>query len=526
MSGDDLERVTWLLERSGDAALVTDPAGTIEYVNPAFEALTGYARSEALGRRPSILKSGRQPAEFYRGLWRTLRAGREFRGVFVNRRRDGALFHEEKAVRPLFGDDGRISHFMSSGRDVSERIAALEKLRHEATHDVLTGLTNRTLYLDRLEQALAHAARSGERIAVAVVDLDGFKAINDSLGHAAGDAALSVVAQRLRGCMRLSDTAARLGGDEFALLLHDAGDAARVTSAVVRACAEPAEWEGHRLGLSVSVGVSRYPDDASDAPALLRRADQAMYRAKREGGGRCCWDCGDAPVGAVAQPHEPGTGALGLLEREVPVLRRLLGPGDTLYRAGDRFCELHVLVVGMCKLFRVTSQGREELTSMHFKGDWLGFDGLAAERHTCTAVAADTGELWTVRYDALLRAAGRCPPLLALMHAAMARQNARERDAALAMHSLPADGRVAAFLCRWAEGLEHGGLRSDQLTLSATRAEIGGHVGLRLESVSRAMSHLERERLIRIGPHNRREIEIPSLAALRQFVHRAADGSR
>jgi diguanylate cyclase (GGDEF)-like protein/PAS domain S-box-containing protein len=531
MGGDNvLERVTWLLERSGDAALVTDSAGAIEYVNPAFEAMTGYAPPEVIGRTPAILKSGRQSAEFYRELWNTLRAGKEFRGVLLNRRRDGSLFHEEKTIRPLFDESGSLRHYLSSGRDVSLRMAALEKLRHDATHDALTDLPNRALYLDRLQQALAHAARSGERLAIAVIDVDGFKSINDEWGHEAGDAALQAIARRLHMCVRKADTAARLGGDEFALLLHDAGDAARVLHAVLQACTEPMHTRrGQAVPLSVSVGVSRYPDDARDAEALLRCADEAMYRAKREGGGRCRSndqaekDRRAARAGGLREPADSG---LALLEREVPVLRRMVRPGDSIYRAGEPFRDLHIMRVGLCKLYSVSAEGREELTTMLFKGDWLGFDGLADGQHTCSAMAADTGELWTVRYGTLLRAGLRNSALLAMMHTAMARQNARERDAALTMHALSADGRVAAFLCRWADELEHCGLRNDQITLPATRAEIGGHVGLRLESVSRAMSNLERERLIRFGSRNRRDIEIPNLPALRQYVRRIADGGR
>lgn len=523
-----LESATWLLERSGDAALITDPSGTIEYVNPAFEALTGYTRAQALGRTPAILKSGRLSAEFYEGLWRTLRAGKEFRGVLVNRRSDGVLFHEEKTIRPLFDEVGAIRHFMSSGRDVSQRIATLARLRHEATHDALTDLPNRSLFLGCVQRALAHAARSGERLAVAVIDLDGFKTINDTFGHAAGDAALRAVAQRLRACIRGADVAARMGGDEFALLLHDAGDASRVVSAVLRACAEPLRWGDDRMiPLSVSVGVSHGPRDGLDAEALLHQADEAMYQAKREGGGRGR-SGGEppAPLAALRGTQESNAGPLALLEREVPVRRRVLHPGDTIYRAGEVFRDLHIVRVGLCKLYSVSAEGREELTAMLFKGDWLGFDGMADGRHSCSAVAADTGELWTVRYAALVNAGLRNPEVLRMMHAAMARQNARERGATLEMHALPADGRVAAFLCRWAEELGQCGLRNDQITLPATRAEIGGHVGLRIESVSRAMSNLERERLIRFGSRNRRDIEIPSLPALRQYVRHLAEGGR
>jgi diguanylate cyclase (GGDEF)-like protein/PAS domain S-box-containing protein len=520
-----LERAAWLLDGSGDAGIITDLNGRIEYVNPAFESLTGYGREVVMGRNPSILKSGHQPNEVYRELWSTLHAGREFHGVLVNRRRDGGLFHEEKTIRPLVGEDGRIAHYMSCGRDVSERVAALDKLRYDATHDGLTGLPNRTLYLDRLGQALVHAARSGERLAVALVDLNGFKAINDNAGHDAGDAALRTTARRLERCLRQSDTSARLGGDEFALLLHDTDDIERVMGALMLACNEPfGRTAGAKIPLSVSIGVSFYPEDGDTTSTLLRRADEAMYAAKRMGGDRSRWAVvPPAPKLVAKAADKPAMSDLDVLERELPVLRRVLKPGDTLYRAGDKFREVHILRVGLCKLTGYCAEGREDLITILFKGDWLGFDGLANGRHHYTAAAADVCEVLTVSYEALLRAAARNPALLAQMHTAIARQHGRERDAVLSMHALPADGRVAAFLCQWADELEQCGLRSDQITLPTTRAEIGGHVGLRLESVSRAMSSLEREHLIRFGSRNRRDIEIPNLTALRSYVNRLVE---
>ncbi len=524
-----LDRAAWLLESSGDAGIITDLKGRIQYVNPAFVALTGYEREQALGRTPSILKSGQQSLEFYRTLWDTLRAGREFHGVLVNRRRDGGLFNEEKSIRPLFDIDGRPQYYMSSGRDVSERVAAQEKLRYDATHDGLSDLPNRTLFLDGLEQALTHATRSGERLAVALIDLNDFKSINDSHGHDVGDSALRAAAQRLRRCIRQADTAARLGGDEFALLLHDASDVGRVMGMVMQGFKEPFGLDGvAKVPLSVSVGVGCYPEDGQTAAALLRRADEAMYRAKRLGGDRSRWAVAQSAQTAIAvvPPREAGPNGLDLLERELPVLRRVLRAGDVIYRAGDKFKDIHILRVGLCKLYGYCAEGREDLITMQFKGDWLGFDGLANGHHRCDAIAADVSELMTVSYEALLRAGARNPALLSQMHAALSRQSMRERDAVMSMHALPADGRVAAFLYRWADELEQCGLRSDQITLPTTRAEIGGHVGLRLESVSRAMSHLEREQLIRFGPRNRRDIEIPDLLALRDYVKRLAEGVR
>lgn len=524
-----LERASWLLESSGDAGIITDPVGTIQYVNPAFEALTGYDRQQALGRTPAILKSGRQPDEFYRLMWATLHAGREFRGVLLNRRRDGSLFHEEKTIRPLFDEQGDISHFMSCGRDVSQRVAAQEKLRHEATHDWLTGLPNRSLFLDRLQQALSHAQRSAERVAVALIDLNGFKAINDEHGHRAGDAALRAIAQRLPGCLRQSDTAARLGGDEFALLLHDANDVERVMEAVLQSCSAPFSWaQGGPMPLSISAGVACSPEDGEAVLTLLHRADEAMYRAKLSDGPRSRWRRAQPQTQAVAAaPQDREQDSVeALLERELRAVRRKLRPGDVIYRAGEKFREVHLLRVGLCKQFSLSAEGHEDLVAMLFKGDWLGFDGMADGRHSCSAVAADVGELLTVCYEALLRAGARHPALLRAMHAAFARQNAREREAMSTIHALPAAGRVAAFLCRWADKLEHCGMRNDQILLPTSRAEIGGHVGLRLESVSRAMTNLEREQLIRFNSPSRRNIEIPSLNALRRYVHSFADGYR
>lgn len=522
---EEFRRATWFLESSGDAGIITTIDGTIEYVNPAFEAMTGYGAKEAVGHTPRILKSGQQPGEFYRSLWAALHAGREYRGVLVNRRRDGNLYHEEKTIRPLFDAGGAICHFMSVGRDVSSRVAALEKLRYDATHDGLTELPNRTLFHDRLERSLTQAARGGERLAVALIDISGFKAINDGYGHEAGDAALRATAQRLRRCVRQTDTAARLGGDEFALLLHDSNDVERVMGALMQACAQPFHWESLQIPLSISVGVSCYPDDDRSAAALLRRADEAMYRAKAAGGGRSSWAMSQpSPTATVVA--DPGVGELDMLERDLPLLRRVLRPGDSIYRVGERFRDVHILNVGLCKLYSLSPEGREELITMMFRGDWLGFDGLADGRHRYGAVAADVCELLTVRYDALLRASAKNPALLGLMHTALARQNVRERDGVMSMHNLPADGRVAAFLCRWADELEARGLRSDQILLPTTRAEIGGHVGLTLESVSRAMTHLESERLISFGPRNRRDVGIPSLPALRSFVNGLASASR
>jgi diguanylate cyclase (GGDEF)-like protein/PAS domain S-box-containing protein len=277
------QQVEWLMERSAQAVMLTDPTGLIEYVNPAFQTLSGYARSEAIGQTPAILKSGLQSRETFERLWSALHSGGEFDEVLVNRRKSGEIYHQEQTIRPLFDPQGRVTHFLASGRDVSERIATIERLTRAATHDSLTDLPNRALFLDRLDQALSQARRSGEGFAIALLDVDRFKAVNDSLGHAAGDAILRAVAQRLRHCVREVDTVARLGGDEFGLLLPGAVDAASAAHALRKIVAAFAADDG-LPAVAVSVGACLGTATDADGRVLLALADDAMYFAKRHGG--------------------------------------------------------------------------------------------------------------------------------------------------------------------------------------------------------------------------------------------------
>jgi diguanylate cyclase (GGDEF)-like protein/PAS domain S-box-containing protein len=277
------------VEQCPDAVLVTDRAGRIVYANPAFERMTGYAAAELVGRTPALLKSGVHEADFYRSLWAALLAGREFRAVFANRRKNGEPYYEDKIICPLRDERGVATHFVSYGRDATERAREAATLAHAATHDSLTDLPNRGLYLDRLGQALRQAARRGEPLAVALADLDRVRDANTRYGHLGGDAVLRAVAERTRACLREADTVARVGGDEFALLLPGAAeaDAARILDKVVAANAVPVPWDGGAIAASVSVGAACYPQDATDAEALRKLADAAMYAAKAAGGNRC-----------------------------------------------------------------------------------------------------------------------------------------------------------------------------------------------------------------------------------------------
>jgi diguanylate cyclase (GGDEF)-like protein/PAS domain S-box-containing protein len=529
---NSVEQLARVMERSGEAALITDAAGVIQYVNPAFEAITGFASDEAMGRTPAILKSGLLSLEFYQDLWRTLLGGREFRGVLINRRKNGEIYHEEKTILPLLGPDGAITHFWSCGHDVGERLAAFEKLRHEALHDRLTELPNRTLFTDRLRHALSSTRRSGAGFAVALVDRVGFKAINDTLGHAAGDAVLRAAAWRLRLCVREIDTVARLGGDEFAALLPGPADAAAarpVLRKMVEAFAVPVRVEdGRVIKLTISVGGCCCPDDGRDAGVLMRAAELAMYRAKHDGGnafrmseegevGRAAVHADGPPIRALRAED-----VLRTLERGVPVHRRTLRAGQKVFRAGDRFCDIHVIRCGVCKLIKTTSDGGGQLVSLAFKGDWMGFDGIDSGLYGCDAEAVDAGEVWAVRYEALLQAGARTPALFALLHAAMSREIVRERDATLLHAAWSADAKVANFLHHLADSLARSGLGTDPIRLPVSRAEIGSHLGLTHESVTRAISRMVREDVIRFGDGGRRELHVPALTALQEFVRRCA----
>lgn len=276
-----------LMERSADAAILTTLDCRIAYVNPAFEEMTGYKRKEVLGRTPALLKSGQQSRELYDSLWKALRARRPFTGVFVNRRKDGELFHEEKSIWPLVNAQGGVTHYVSTGRDVSRRVANMEHLIHSATHDSLTDLPNRALFADRLEQELRHARRSGKSFLVALLDVDRFKTVNDSLGHQAGDVLLCRIADQLRRSVRAEDTVARLGGDEFGMVLAGVANteaAQCILSKVTESLSHPVAVNDFMLERSVSIGGCLWAGPPWEQEILLALADQALYRVKRAGG--------------------------------------------------------------------------------------------------------------------------------------------------------------------------------------------------------------------------------------------------
>lgn len=403
---------------------------------------------------------------------------------------------------------------------------------HDPLHDALTGLPARALFLDRLAQAMQRARRHGGRCMVALLALERAHPAADEARDASNEALLQALAQRLAASLREMDTVARLGPAEFGLLLPGVADAAQAQHTLhkLRAALAPALPAGAAgAGMPLHVGACLSQDAEVDGQAFLARSERALAGARRHAQGACVlrepmeaatlvWDA-SGTAGEQARPAgSPVHPALQSLLRQLPVVRRLVHAGDRLFRVGERFEGAYVLHAGSVKLLSAAEGGRAQVVAMLLGGDWFGFDGLADGHHDCEAVATDTGEVWLLPHDALLRAGAREPRLLQLLHAEIARAARRDRESRLALTALPVDAKVAAFLCRQARALAERGMRDDQVHLRLSRAELGDYLDMTLESVSRAMTQLARKHLIGFGPEGRRLVLLPDLPALEAFV--------
>jgi diguanylate cyclase (GGDEF)-like protein/PAS domain S-box-containing protein len=279
--------------RAVDAAAIfseTDLSGRITYVNDQFCGVSGYSRDELLGQNHRILSSGLHPVQFFQGMWQALGEGRIWRGEICNRAKDGTLYWVDSTMVPLVdGLTGRVQKYVSIRFDVSEKRQLLHTLQWRVGHDVLTGLPNRAYLSELLNQSLEFSRREGIPLALCMLDLDGFKAVNDGYGHACGDLLLVEVANRLREIIRGEDVVARLAGDEFVLILRyvrDIDELNRALLRILKAISEPYSILGAELNVFASIGVTLFPLDDEDADTLLRHADQAMYVAKQSGRNR------------------------------------------------------------------------------------------------------------------------------------------------------------------------------------------------------------------------------------------------
>lgn len=281
-----------VFDNSFEGITVTDAHARIQMVNRAFTDTTGYSAAEAIGQTPALLKSGKHDANFYADFWRVLKEEGEWRGEIWNRRKNGAIYAEWLNVSAVRNSRGEVENYVAVFSDITERKEREELMAFRAFHDALTGLPNRLLFRDRLEQALAQAKRHPARTpAVMFLDLDRFKQINDTYGHDAGDMLLKEVANRLSRCVRSADTVARLAGDEFTVLLPEIVDEAAAQSVVdkiLAAMQEPVMLGGEERWITTSIGISLYPRDGIDAETLMKCADMAMYHVKGAGrAGKC-----------------------------------------------------------------------------------------------------------------------------------------------------------------------------------------------------------------------------------------------
>ncbi len=269
-----------------NAVFITDSDGNIDWVNEAFTRLSGYTLEEVCGKTPRVFKSGKHETVYYQKVWQEILAGNVWRGEVVNRHKDGRLYTVNQTITPLLDTQGKVSHFVAIHEDITAQKEAEARIRHMAHYDALTNLPNRTLFIDRLQQELVRAHRTKQMVAVLFLDLDRFKIINDTMGHAFGDTLLKALAERLRNGIRESDTVSRRGGDEFTFTipdLSDPQDVAPLAQKIIEAVSPPFQIENHEINVTCSVGIAVYPFDASNAEDLIKKADIAMYHAKEQG---------------------------------------------------------------------------------------------------------------------------------------------------------------------------------------------------------------------------------------------------
>ena len=282
---------------TSEAIMITDAEGRILRTNQAFTRITGFTAEEAQGRTPKLLNSGRHDKAFFRELWDSLNGPGHWDGEIWNRRKSGRIYPQWLSARSVRDEQGRVTHYVANFFDISERKAAEETIHHLTTHDALTDLPNRTLFHDRLTQALTASRRTRHCGAVLQLDIDRFKAVNDALGHAVGDELLRAIAHRLQSGLREGDTLARLGADEFAILLPDLPPPQETAARIAHTVAEklraltshPIEVAGTRHHLALSAGVTLFPKGQDNADDLLREADTALHQAKDGGRNAVCF---------------------------------------------------------------------------------------------------------------------------------------------------------------------------------------------------------------------------------------------
>ncbi|TYK67447.1 EAL domain-containing protein [Colwellia echini] len=289
LSEEKIKLAASVFSHARESIIISDTKGLIIDVNDTFTALTGYSRTDAVGKNARFLKSGEQPPEFYHDMWKTLNKEGHWQGELWNRRKNGELYIEMKTISAVSNEDNIITHYVALGNDITSVKEHQNQLEHIAHFDALTNLPNRSLLADRLSQAMLQCQRNSKSLAVVFLDLDGFKTVNDAYGHDMGDDLLIALATKMKAALRQGDSLSRIGGDEFVAVLADlpnatvAEDCHPVLQRLLLAASQPITINGIVLNISASIGVTFYPQDNVNADQLMRHADQAMYIAKGAG---------------------------------------------------------------------------------------------------------------------------------------------------------------------------------------------------------------------------------------------------
>jgi diguanylate cyclase (GGDEF)-like protein/PAS domain S-box-containing protein len=270
-----------------EGIIITDTDNNIVDVNGAFTTITGYSYADVCGKNPKILQSGRNNQEFYAELWASLNKDGVWKGEVWNRKKNGEEYIENATISIVYDDNKAVQNYISIFTDITQQYQQHQELEHHAHYDVLTSLPNRMLFSDRMEQAISQAIRNNKLIAVAYIDIDGFKEVNDTYGHSIGDKLLMLLAKKMRVLLRESDTVSRVGGDEFIALFADIQDEENITpflNRLIETLSEPISIDNFSINVSASIGVTFYPQkDKLEMDQIIRQADQAMYRAKMSG---------------------------------------------------------------------------------------------------------------------------------------------------------------------------------------------------------------------------------------------------
>ncbi|MFP3977553.1 EAL domain-containing protein [Marinobacter sp. KMM 10035] len=286
---EELHLASSIYKNTAEALLVTDACNKITALNPAFTQITGYTLNDIRGRDTSVLHSGRHGADFYQAIWETVALKGFWQGEVWNRRKNGEAFPSWLTVSVIHNDKGDIQRHVIMGSDITDKVRTDELVWRQANYDFLTGLPNRHMFQDRLDQEIRASLSHGSMLALLIIDLDHFKYVNDSLGHSIGDRLLVKAASRINGCVSDSDTVARMGGDEFTVILPrltNTHEGEKVAEQIISALAEPYSIDGESIYVQASIGITFCPNDASDVDQLISNADQAMYASKTSGRNR------------------------------------------------------------------------------------------------------------------------------------------------------------------------------------------------------------------------------------------------